>query len=545
MSQPAAPKETQNPAASRILVVDDEQHMCDVCTRTLQRAGYTVVATVDSDEAIHALRTGGFDLLLTDIKMPTISGFDLANIARERDPAIAIIIMTGFASVEHLHQSVQRGVADFLSKPFELDHLRLAVDQALHKRSLLQDNVRLKALTQLQANSEQLGATLDVGQLTSIVLRVMLDQSGCAAGFLLLSEGQHVAPEDALLTDAGRALADATIASLQPRSANGVAYATLHGQPLSAAFAVPLRTQGVTPGVLLLCDQHELKPAAQESVLLLTNHAASALRNAYLYSELDVAFQRLQELDRLKSEFIAIASHELRTPLSIVLGYGMMIHDQSSGDQREYMQRVMESAQRIKEVVDDMVSLRHLETGELRLELESITAQELIAQVVGSIQALAAGNQLEVLLNQPDAPLVFESDREKVLLILNHLLSNAVKFTPHGGRITVSTSLQRRAAVASMSGLQVGDGADGPDSWVVFSFQDTGIGIPEREQRRIFDRFYQVADSLRRDRGGIGLGLALVRELVMALNGVVWVQSREGEGSMFAVALPYHHRQPA
>jgi signal transduction histidine kinase len=543
MSHPVAPKETQNQAASRILVVDDEQHMCDVCTRTLQRAGYTVVATVDSDEAIHALRTGGFDLLLTDIKMPTISGFDLANLARERDPAIAIIIMTGFASVEHLHQSVQRGVADFLSKPFELDHLRLAVDQALHKRTLLQDNVRLKAFTQLQANSEQLGTTLDLGQLTSIVLRVMLDQSGCAVGFLQISEGQHASSDAAILTPAGRELAEATITIGQPRSINGAAYATLDGQPLTSAFAVPLRTQGPMPGVLVLCDQHELKPAVQESVLLLANHAASALRNAYLYSELDVAFQRLQELDQLKSEFIAIASHELRTPLSIVLGYGMMIQDQSSGDQREYMQRVMESAHRIKEVVDDMVSLRHLETGEMRVELEPITAQELIAQVVASIQALAAGNQLEVTLNMPEQPLVFESDREKILLILNHLLSNAVKFTPQGGRITVSAAIQDGAQIGAMSGVQIADGAATDARWVVVSFQDTGIGIPEREQRRIFDRFYQVADSLRRDRGGIGLGLALVRELVTALNGIVWVQSREGEGSLFAVALPYQPYQ--
>ena len=122
----------------RILVVDDEQHMCDICTRTLRRGGYYVLATTDPKVAARELRVDQrFDLLLTDIKMPTMSGLDLAHIAREYDPAIAIIIMTGFASMENLQQSVQRGVADFLSKPFELEQLRLAVDQALHKRSIL------------------------------------------------------------------------------------------------------------------------------------------------------------------------------------------------------------------------------------------------------------------------------------------------------------------------------------------------------------------------------------------------------------------------
>src|SRR5512145_363049 len=115
----------------RILLVDDEQHVCDVCSRTLQRAGYEVVATNDPHAAVQELRgEQHFDLLLTDIKMPTMSGLDLARMARERDPTIAIIIMTGYASMENLRQSVQRGAADFLSKPFELEHLRLAVDQA-------------------------------------------------------------------------------------------------------------------------------------------------------------------------------------------------------------------------------------------------------------------------------------------------------------------------------------------------------------------------------------------------------------------------------
>src|SRR5690349_3978929 len=135
MTQVAPPQDAalaEPSAVPRILVVDDEQYMCDVCMRTLQRTGYHVVATSDPAVAVEALRgEQSFDLLLTDIKMPTMSGLDLANIARERDPAIAIIIMTGFASIENLHQSVQRGVADFLSKPFELEYLRLAVDQAL------------------------------------------------------------------------------------------------------------------------------------------------------------------------------------------------------------------------------------------------------------------------------------------------------------------------------------------------------------------------------------------------------------------------------
>jgi len=529
-----------NGAAAHILVVDDEQYMCDVCTRTLQRGGYHVIATSDPDEAARALRAGGFDLLLTDIKMPTMSGLDLANIAIERDPAIAVIIMTGFASMEHLQQSVQRGVADFLSKPFELEHLRLAVDQALHKRSILQDNLRLRAIAQLLVSSEQLSSTLELTELTGILLRVTLAQSGCRAGFLVLADGQYPSTPEATLVQPGLELAHHAFRDQQARPAYGEIYAHLGGAALNYAFAVPLRAQGEVNGVLVLCDDGEqaLRPGVQESIMLLANYAGAALRNASLYSQIDVAYQRLQELDKLKSEFIAIASHELRTPLSIVLGYSMMVHDQTKGDKHEYMQRVMESAQRIKEVVDDMVSLRHLETGEAPPLLEPIIVQDLVRQALESMQSLIASNRHELVAKLPDEPLIVQSDHEKLLLIFNHLLSNAIKFTPQDGQIVVSAAMQSGAAIAAYESL-VPRRPDPQTNWVVLTFQDNGIGIPEREQRRIFDRFYQVADSLRRDRGGIGLGLALVRELVTALGGLVWVYSREGEGSVFAVALPY------
>ncbi len=438
-------------AVPRILVVDDEQNMCDVCTRTLQRAGYEVVATNEPDEAVRALRgERNFDLLLTDIKMPRMSGLDLARIAKERDPAIAVIIMTGFASMENLHQSVQRGVADFLSKPFELEQLRLAVDQALHKRSLLQDNLRLRALEHLHESSELLSTTLELSELTAILLRVTMQQTNCRAGFLVLVGEQQMltaivpSPENAQLLDGGQHLVRRALEEKQPLLSDHIALGRLDGAGLDYGLAVPLRAQGEINGVLLLCDDRPgiFRPGIQEGVSLLANHAGAALRNAYLYGQLGDAYQRLQELDRLKSEFISIASHELRTPLAIVLGYTMMVRDQSQGERREYLQRIMDSAQRIKEIVDDMVSLRHLETGEAQLALESIVIQEQVTEAIERMRPAATERRLQLTTHLPGDPLTFLSDREKILLILGHLLSNAIRFTPEGGQIDVHTSLR-------------------------------------------------------------------------------------------------------
>src|SRR6266540_1781679 len=503
------PAPADSPVAPRILIVDDEPSMCDVCSRTLQRGGYEVVAMSDPHAAARLLHSEQrFDLLLTDIKMPAMSGLELAHIARQQDPTIAIIIMTGFATMENLQQSVRRGIADFLSKPFELDHLRLAVDQALHKRSILQDNLRLKTLEQLLESSKVLSATLELSEVAESLLHVSLRQSECRTGFLLLMEDRAApvkivpATTGGTLLEAGQTLAWQAFEQQQTILSTDTLICTLDGAELRRALAVPLRAQGHVNGILLLCDDRAtaFRPGIQESVTLLANHAGAALRNASLYGELGQAYQRVQELDRLKSEFISIASHELRTPLSIVLGYTMMVRDQSENEHRMYLERVMGSAQRIKEIVDDMVSLRHLDTGEAQFAPDQVIAQDLIRTAIERVQPIAAGHQQSIDADLPDQPLQFVCDREKFMLILGHLLSNAVRFTAGGGRILVSAALQP-AGLPDSGGSRLIPPLRAPSAlpWVVVQVQDNGIGIPEHEQTRIFDRFYQVAASLTRD----------------------------------------------
>jgi signal transduction histidine kinase len=557
MSQVAAPlghtSFTGTGAAPRILVVDDEPYMCDVCTRTLQRGGYEVVATSDPRAAERMLRDDQhFDLLLTDIKMPSMSGLELALIARERDPAIAIIIMTGFATMENLQQSVQRGIADFLSKPFELDHLRLAVDQALHKRSILQDNLRLQALEQLLESSKALSTTLELAEVADILLRVTLRQTEYRTGFVLLMEDRSAPPTivpaatSGELLAAGGQLAERAFEEQQTLTGQDDAFCRLDGGELRQALAVPLRAQGDVNGVLLLCNDQAARPrlGILEGVALLANHAGAALRNAALYGKLGQAYQRVQELDRLKSEFISIASHELRTPLSIVLGYTMMVRDQSAAEQRQYLERVMESAQRIKEIVDDMVSLRHLESGEAQFAPEPLVLQDLARHAIDRIRPAAAERRQTITVQLADQPLQFTCDREKLLLILGHLLSNAVRFTPDGGQIIVRAELLPAGSLERHGRYLAPSHVASLTPWVGIEVQDNGIGIAEQEQPRIFDRFYQVADSLTRDHGGTGLGLALVRELVIMLGGAVWVESQRGQGSTFGIALPYRQHTP-
>ncbi len=547
-------------AVPRILVVDDEKYMCDLCTRTLRHASYEVVSTTDALFALQKLKArGSFDLLLADIKMPMISGLDLAHHAREVDPAIAIVIMTGHTSTEHLRQAVQRGVADFISKPFELAELRLAVDRALHKRQLLQDSLRLRAVEQLLFSSEAIiNSTLDRQQLGHIILQMALEQIGCQAAFLFFVEHsygidqQHTLGLIQLPDDRWQILAAGSQVAWRT-FAEGTALVidseqALCGQEdmqINRGLSMPLRSQGEVVGILLLCDNGPdmLRLGAQEMVALLANQAGAALRNAHLYGQLEETFQRLQELDRLKSEFIAIASHELRTPLSIVLGYAAMVRDKSDDERREYAQRVIESAQRIRDIIDDMVNLRHLDAGEVSLSRDICVVQDIVTRAVKRLSPTIHKKNLSLSLHVPDGLVPFVADREKVLLVLGNLISNAIKFTPENGKIGITVAiwsgqqmveaLQHTTVPVTITRL------DYATEWIVIEVWDTGIGIPQHELIRIFERFYQVAASLTRQQGGTGLGLSIVRELTVVQGGMAWVESVQGEGSRFFFALPY------
>ena len=181
---------------ARVLIADDDPTMSGFCARALEVVGYTTVSVIDAATALVALRERGpFDLLLTDIQMPGRSGLDLAQIARELDPAIAVVIMTGHSSIQTLHASVRRGVADYLTKPFELEELTTVVAQALHKRTLLQESLRLRAIEQLLRSSEAINAILDRSQLACEIVARARELVPCQAGFLIIAGLSDTATE--------------------------------------------------------------------------------------------------------------------------------------------------------------------------------------------------------------------------------------------------------------------------------------------------------------------------------------------------------------
>jgi len=231
----------------------------------------------------------------------------------------------------------------------------------------------------------------------------------------------------------------------------------------------------------------------------------------------------LRRLDELKSEFLAMVSHELRTPLTAIVGYSRLLLRQAHGTltpkQIEYQEAIFRGAQRLNDLINDLLDVSRLEAGRIELTPRSLDLRQVVGQVGTVVTAAAQARRIHIrTVLPPDLPSV-QADASRLQQILVNLVGNAVKFSTPGGEIRILAGRQREQV------------------WV--AVEDDGVGIAKDELGRIWDPFYQVEAPMRRRHGGSGLGLAIVRRLVELHGGVVRVESEgEGRGSRFTFTLP-------
>jgi two-component system phosphate regulon sensor histidine kinase PhoR len=233
----------------------------------------------------------------------------------------------------------------------------------------------------------------------------------------------------------------------------------------------------------------------------------------------DVTERRRHE--RIRRDFVANASHELRTPLTSIRGFVEALEDgalSEPGTGRRFLGKIRTHADRMAALVEDLLELSRLESGERPPHREEVPAAELAEDVVGSFADLAERKPVALEYADEGAPVVW-TDAERVRRILENLVDNAIKYTPAGGHVRVVT----RA---------------GPDRGVVLEVRDDGLGIAPEHLSRIFERFYRVDKARSRDLGGTGLGLAIVKHLAESIGASLTVESEPGRGACFRVALP-------
>jgi signal transduction histidine kinase len=281
---------------------------------------------------------------------------------------------------------------------------------------------------------------------------------------------------------------------------------------------------------------HELNEGLQDRVAEATHSLQERVEELdTARAELQTSYEKLQELDKLKSQFLSIASHELKTPITAMSGFVQIAvrrikrrlgagrpSEEDWKKEEETLLEQLEVVQRqtgkLARLVDELLDVSRIESGRLELRVDDVDLPELVAEVLRRHQLMATKHELG-LNYDPDGKLDVRADRDHLEQVLNNLIGNAMKYSPEGGAIDVTVT---RAG----------------DREVEFAVADHGIGIRASELARVFGLFYRSPDRLARDVGGMGLGLYITKEIVDRHNGRIWAESEVGKGTTFHVALP-------
>jgi signal transduction histidine kinase len=492
----------------RVLLADDNPDMREYVTRLLTDGGWEVAAVADGEAALRCARRDPPDLVLADVMMPGLDGFALLQALRadHATDAVPVILLSARAGEEARFEGLGAGADGYLVKPFTARELLAHVDAQV---TLARARDRLRR--EIAAAGKRLSTIFAQAPVAIAVLRGPAHvfelandaYRGMTGGRELLGKPIAVAlPE--LAGQGVFELLDAVYASGQPHVGSEMRVLIDRegdGQPTEAFFNFVYQPMLDATG-------------APESIAVVAVDVTALVRSR----------REAETANRVKSDFLAAMSHELRTPLNAIGGYVDLmvlgVYGALSEAQRDALGRVKLNQQRLLALINDVLNFAKIEAGRLVYDLAPVSVSKTV-QTVGAIiepQLLAKGVHYDV---RTDDSAVAVADEEKLQQILINLLTNAMKFTPAGGTVTV----------------EVAGHAAPNDDRVVLRVRDTGIGIPPDKQESIFDPFVQVNRRLTTNSEGTGLGLAISRDLARGMGADLRVDSVEGQGATFSVAL--------
>ena len=543
-----------------ILIVDDRPENLLAIEAILEPLGQHLVRASSGQDALRCLLEREFAVILLDVQMPNMNGFETARLikARERTRFIPIIFLTAISKeAEYVFRGYSVGAVDYMFKPFQPEILRskvgVFVELYLQQRRISEQEQRLREIERQDLELRHMREMFQSEARFSEIVRsamdaiVMFDADGkitllngtaeamfgtataAAIGASITSFFPEAAAENLMATicsaaDRGRAAQEAggevgeagaeTPHAFVARRANGESF------PIEASLSCLEDPNGRTY-TLIARDISER--VGQEEAL--KEQAASLADSAHELKELNDELNRRQlELERAmtaRSRFYASMSHELRTPINAVLGYSTLLLERIYGPlndkQAEGIERTQKAARHLLELVNDVLDLSKIEAGKIELRLQPVEFPSLIEDLFVTVRPLADehGSVLTLDHRGEEAVRVI-SDPRRLRQILLNLLSNAIKFG-RGKPIQVITEPTG-------------------DSGVAIQVIDQGEGISESDQERIFQEFVQLGKTQLQD--GTGLGLPISRRLAELLNGSLTVQSTLGQGSTFRLELP-------
>jgi PAS domain S-box-containing protein len=513
----------------KVLLLEDNADDAELLVFELIRAGFSPEWTRVDDEP--GLRDGLAErpeIVLADYNLPGFGAIQALRVIHTLPDPPPVIVVSGALSEDSCVEALRRGAVDYLLKD-RLARLGPAVEHALAQRRL--DHARRRAEAQSTEHERRFRAAFDHAPVGMAVTS---------------ADGAVIEANAALLEMTGNSLDD-----LRGRPLTDVVLA--EDRSVLAEYVESLLTGG--EGERRRAPRPELpgapgRPARELRLVSRTGRVTWTQYSASLIGECaganvvhqiaditarrraEQALQRqaeqlarsnaeLQELDRLKSEFIATVSHELRTPLTSIRGYTEILAEDVNGVFKEEDQRIISiidrNGRRLLALIDDLLTFSHIEAGTLVLTYGPVQLADVLDSAVEAVRSTAHPG-LTIRLDVTDPLPVVEADGAQIERVMLNLLSNAVKFSPDGGSVTVTARAEPTEVVVSVA--------------------DTGMGIAEAEQVRLFTRFFRSAEAQRLAINGSGLGLAISKSIVEAHGGWIGLSSAAGAGTTVSLGLP-------
>ncbi|MGH7726144.1 MAG: ATP-binding protein [Candidatus Eiseniibacteriota bacterium] len=545
----------------KILVVDDEAAVADVFRDFLVlMGGHEVETRASGQAALEAFDAFDPDVVLTDLNLhKDMSGLDLMRSLKAKNPDVPVILVTGQVSMASAIAALREGAYDYITKPCDLEELGQLLWRALGSRRLTETNRNLmRELTVaneiLQRHESELRERIHVATWR---MRTLFELSKEIAQDLGLEFRSRVICEKARQITGGSRAALFLVAQEEgPIRARAVAglegelplLSFLPGEGLNGVVAVqqtpvrrggrgfqadlampslvegdpegllivPLIADGRVVGTLTVLGKNGGFSQDDEDILaLFASSAAIALSNSMLY-------EQTLELDRLKSDFVAVVSHELRTPLAVVIGNLELLTDQRywqlAPQQDQFLKAATTNSYRLLHLINDILDFSKLESATLPMTRSPNALGEVIRAAAENLTRLFEERELNLKLEVPDQLPLAEMDEQRISQVLTNLVSNAIKFSPPGAPVEIRVTQ---------------DGA-----FARVSVRDFGEGIRREDMPRLFRKFSQLDSKSTRRVGGTGLGLAICKGIVEAHGGTIWAESEPGQGSTFIFTLP-------
>jgi signal transduction histidine kinase len=525
-----------------VLVVDDVKSNRDILARRLHREGHTVVTAEDGRQALELMRGQPFDLVLLDIMMPEMDGYQVLEHMRADATLrhVPVIVISAVDEVDSVVRCIKLGAEDYLSKPFNRVLLQARIGASLEKKYWRdREQAYVEELASLQRIDRELNASLDVHRAMSITLEWALRRSGSQAGLVgsVGEDGIQIMATEGYAAELTARWEDGSFSSSQPL----VQRAIQSGQPQRVSglddgegllpgarsqVVIPICRESYVIGVLLLerVDPGGYSDETQSFLTRLADHAAIAIANAQLY-------EAVQAANQAKSEFVSLVAHELKNPMTSIRGYTDLLRKGQLGAineaQLSFLNTILSNVGRMDTLVADLSDMSKIEAGQLRLELGMVSIADAVDEVARSLKGQITAKDQTLRMQIPeDIPPVW-ADYTRLVQVLTNLVSNAHKYTPEGGDIRVwaeRTTIQHDAESLS-EGVHV-------------AVQDNGIGIGPEDQEGIFQKFFRSEDEKARQAPGTGLGLNISKNLVELQGGRIWFESELRQGTIFHFVVP-------